>query len=264
MLTAMLEGAMRAATWRWSDNRLMLAATYRAGELLARRPGRVLNGKLRTGSPMALLASDHMHRHIYFYGEWERAVTEQFRQLVCPGSVVFDVGANAGYFSVLARDLGATVHAFEPNPALAGLLRRNVGQTVVEAACSDSERIVPMHLSTGANTGMATLEPTDSPDLTGEIIDVSTVTLDEYVTRAGIPPPDIIKIDVERHEADVLAGARELLQRHRPTLISEVTGRAALNLARELRYKPTLIGGDGPAEVALDRDGECNVLLSPA
>src|SRR5688572_13621160 len=79
---------------------------------------------------------------------WAEAETRLFRELIRPGMVVVDVGANIGYFSLLASTLvGPTgrVYAFEPDPVNCALLRKNVRLNrvtnieVIESALSDNE-----------------------------------------------------------------------------------------------------------------------------
>src|SRR3569832_897765 len=84
---------------------------------------------------------------------WAEAETRLFRELITPGMVVIDVGANIGYFSLLASTLvGAegSVHAFEPDPLNCKFLRKNVrlnraaNVKVVQAALSSNDE--PVHL----------------------------------------------------------------------------------------------------------------------
>ena len=67
--------------------------------------------------------------HLMFDGFWELWLTEEIARIVTPGMVVADVGANLGYFSLLMADLvgpSGKVLSFEPNPQVAGLLRRSL------------------------------------------------------------------------------------------------------------------------------------------
>ncbi len=205
---------------------------------------RVLVGETLGGSPIVLSMRDHQHRAIYFYGEHEPEIAALFRRLVAAGSTVFDVGANVGFFSLLSRELGASVHAFEPNPRVRGWLARSVslgngGVQVVAAACSDREGTMPLYLSAPGNTGRTSLTvPTESR------VEVDVVTLDAYAARTGARP-DVVKIDVEGHEREVLAGASSLLASARPTVIVETSGTATLELMRERHYTAQRILADG-------------------
>jgi FkbM family methyltransferase len=240
--------ALVALTRRWRHSRLMRASAYKIGEALG---DRVLIGKTLGGSPMALSMRDHQHRAIYFSGEYEPEITALFRSLVTPDSVVFDVGANAGYFSILSRELGASVHAFEPNPNVRALLAKSVrlapggvtvapgGITVVAAACSDHEGTMPLYLSDPSNTGMTSLTTPAERS-----VEVDVITLDEHSHRTGTRP-SLIKIDVEGHEHEVLTGARALLESSRPTVIAEVGSPATLELMAGCGYEPRRILPDG-------------------
>ncbi len=193
---------------------------------------------------MALCMRDHQHRAIYFYGEYEPGITALLRRFARPGWMVFDVGANAGYFSILAAELGATVHAFEPNPSVRALLARSVrlgsqNIQVVAAACSDQAAKLPFFLSEPGNTGLSSLDmPTDRR------IEVDVLRLDDYASSTNLSP-DLIKVDVEGHEREVLAGARALLNDAQPIVIAETSTVKTIELMRSHEYVPWRIAQDG-------------------
>jgi FkbM family methyltransferase len=191
---------------------------YRIGEALG---DRVLIGRTPGGSPIALSMRDHQHRDMYFYGAYEPDVTALFRRYVTPGSTVFDVGANAGYFAILSSELGAAVHAFEPNPAVRALLSLSaqLGRgdiEVVPCACSDHPGTMPLYLSDPGETGRSGLMVARDRS-----VDVEVITLDEYARRTDAHP-QLVKIDVEGAEAGVIRGMSEILRTDRPTLIVEL------------------------------------------
>jgi FkbM family methyltransferase len=228
-------------TRRFKHNRLVRASAYKLGEALG---DRVLLGTTQGGSPMALSMRDHQHRFIYFHGEYEPAITALFRRLVTPESIVFDVGANAGYFSILAGELGAKVHAFEPNPKVRALLERSVALghadiEVVAAACSGHRGTASLYLSSPDNTGMSSLSVS-----TGTRVEVDVISLDEYTARARASP-SLIKIDVEGHEREVLAGASRLLNGMKPIVIAEAGGTDTISLMEDVGYEPRCIERDG-------------------
>lgn len=154
------------------------------------------------------------------YRQWEADISHLFRSLCRPESVVVDIGANFGYFSVLAANLigpqgSGQVIAFEPNPALCKLLRRNrdinwsiAPLTLHEMALGQAEAELPLHIprERGANASLSAPE-----GLACDTIAVNVRPLD-----AVLPPGlavDLMKIDVEGHEATVLRGAREVIAR---------------------------------------------------
>ena len=222
---------------------------YRLGNALG---DRVLLGKTLGGSKMALSMQDSHHRRIYFYGEYEPATTALFRRLVTPGSTVFDVGANAGYFSLLSCQLGAVVRSFEPNPNVRAMLERSASLQssdieIVAAACSDHEGTLPLYLSNPTNTGASSLTRP-----TANHVDVDLIALDDYARRTDARP-DLIKIDVEGHEYEVLVGARGLLETIRPTVIAEVGESKrgeVIGLMEGYRYAPHRIRPDGSTVAA--------------
>lgn len=181
-------------------------------------------------------------------GTYEREQTRLFEQLLSPGGVVLDVGANVGYYTLLASVLvgdGGAVHAFEPEPRNAEFLRhhlrvnraRNV--TVQQAAVSDREGTARFEFGSGSGTGHLGESGT---------LEVRTLRLDDYCAEHRIVPT-AIKIDVEGAEMSVLVGARETLIRHRPVIFLSTHGAevhaASLGFLRGLGYalRP-ILGGD--------------------
>src|ERR1700691_961918 len=140
------------------------------------------------------------------------------KDLVRPGMVVWDIGANAGLFSFAAAGLGAQVVAIEPDTWLANLLHRSVlinrlPVTVLPAAVADKLGIRALHLSEQGRASNSLLG-------SGSAQTVITITLDWLLER--FPAPQLVKIDVEGNESAVLSGAPNVL-RTRPLLFCEVT-----------------------------------------
>lgn len=172
-------------------------------------------------------------------GTYERETQHALRQHLRPGGVMFDIGANVGFFTLFASQLVGTegsIVAFEPLPDSLAWLRRHVAVNsarnvrIVEAAVSDRSGKRPF--APAASNAMGRL----AGDGTFE---VDVVTLDEYVSEAP-RAPDLLKIDVEGEEVAVLRGASELLGRHRPALVVATHGieahHAALALLQEHDY----------------------------
>lgn len=133
------------------------------------------------------------------------------------GALVFDIGAHVGDRIASFRRLGARVVAVEPQPAalraLRLMFRRDPGVVLVPAAVGAAEGTARMHLNT-RNPTVSTLSPDfiaaarGAPGWEGQdwdrTLDVPVTTLDALIARHGRPA--FIKIDVEGHEAEVLAG----------------------------------------------------------
>ena len=171
----------------------------------------------------------------FFLGTYEPEQTAAFQQAVRPGSVVYDVGAHYGYYSLLASRLAGPngrVIAIEPSPRNLAVLRRHLALnhasnvTVVEMAVSDREG--EARFDNRAGSGVGHLSPEGS-------LTVPVTTLEALAGRFS--PPDVIKIDVEGAEEAVLAGVRGLLERMQPAIFLSTHG-----LALRERCEQTLAG----------------------
>jgi FkbM family methyltransferase len=154
---------------------------------------------------------------------YEREQTALFRREVRSGHVVFDVGAHAGYYTLLASALvGPTgkVFAFEPESRNYRMLEKQVAinrcsnVALSPSAVSDSNGFARFARGTGSGTGHLS----DSGAFS-----VPVLRLDEFAAEQGVTPTHV-KIDVEGAEMQVLAGARELLASARPILFLSTHG----------------------------------------
>jgi len=143
------------------------------------------------------------------------------RRLCDPRRDAVDIGANIGTYTYFLRRYARHVFAFEPNPDLARRLRANFRSrvTVIEAALSD--RIGAARLYVPLEQGqqrheLGSLDVQDGPRIA---IDVPVKRLDDC--ECG--EVGLLKIDVERHDREVLRGAAQTIERHRPNIILEVT-----------------------------------------
>jgi FkbM family methyltransferase len=157
---------------------------------------------------------------IYSFGIYEISGTRLLEGVLQPGMTVIDVGANTGYYSLLAsRLVGETghVHSFEPVPALARALRRNVelngmkNIAVRSQAISDSVGTASLYVSrASANSGLSSLVMNDAVNEGSERLEVETVSIDDLVRQLD-KPIDFIKIDVEGAEDLVFRGSEQVL-----------------------------------------------------
>ena len=150
-----------------------------------------------------------------------------------PDFVLYDVGANVGFYSAIAAAMfhPRGVHSFEPSPTTAEILAKIVranggGVTVHECALSDTNGEATLFLSPISDASNSMVK--GFRQASGEVV-VKTRRLDDVVAETGMPPT-IIKIDVETHEPAVLAGARETLENHRPYVVVEVLYRSKQDL----------------------------------
>jgi FkbM family methyltransferase len=161
---------------------------------------------------------------------WDDEAAGAFARLVKGKRRVFDVGANWGFYVLLAhrhRDAGCEIVAFEPHPRSAKELRTQIvlngigDVTVVEAAISDQGGGTIEFVDTGSAIGQK-LAAVDTEFVKARRLAVPTLTLDEAAARYG--SPDLVKLDVEGAENLVLEGGRRVMREARPALIVEVHG----------------------------------------
>lgn len=166
-------------------------------------------------------------------GTYEPRTRQWLQAVLGPGRVFFDIGANVGFFTVLASRIvggeGAVV-AFEPLPenlrALQEHVRLNRAQNVTVVAAAVSDRAGTERFGPADNPAMGGLAPDGS-------IDVATVTLDDLVKEGAVRRPDVLKIDVEGAELRVLAGARRTLVEARPAIVLSAHGWQLFEACRE-------------------------------
>ncbi|MGO4666591.1 FkbM family methyltransferase [Bosea sp. 2RAB26] len=186
---------------------------------------------------------------------WEAKNARLLRTLATPGSVVIDVGANIGYFTILfARWVGpeGLVVAIEPEPANVESLRRRMARhrlnqrvDICEAVASDAIGLA--HLAVNASN------PADHR-MAAVGLPVKSVTLDSLSDTCAGRRVSLIKIDVQGHEAAVLEGSKKIL-RQQPAIFIEldevllnVNGSSASSIVDQLAeygYDPHTIGKEG-------------------
>ena len=144
--------------------------------------------------------------------DWFEDEIRFVRRWLDSGMRVVDVGANFGLYTVaMARLVGSEgrVWAFEPTPATADYLQRNLdlnGLASVElhrAAVSDRDGIVSFSL--GASSELNAVAAAGAP---GNIVEVQAVTLDRMAVERGWSVIDFVKLDVEGHENEAVRGGK--------------------------------------------------------
>lgn len=142
--------------------------------------------------------------HAAWLGTYEREKVSLFKSLVNQGDLVFDIGAHAGYFTLLAAKHGATVVAVEPDPTNVSYLERHISRN----GFSQSVIVVPAVVG-----GMSGQVEFVGSGYVGQVGKggrlVRSVTLDWLLSEFGAP--SLIKMDIEGAEADALGAADRLL-----------------------------------------------------
>lgn len=181
--------------------------------------------------------ADQIARDLLRHGwhGFERPVPDVFARCVSStDGVVVDVGANTGFYSLVATQASpaAGVHAFEPYPAATGCLRENLrlnGRAddrvvLVEEAVSDEVGEAALYVPDPSH-GLVETSCSLNSGFKERVVDelrVPVVTLDAYFDALGRPGVGVVKIDVESLEHRVLEGSRRLLAEERPLVFLEV------------------------------------------
>jgi FkbM family methyltransferase len=181
--------------------------------------------------------ADQIARDLFRSGwqgfEWP--VPEVFARWVSVNEgVVLDVGANTGFYALVAAQVSpaSTVHAFEPFPAAIVCLQQNLALNralgsrveVFPYAVSDVAGEAPLFVPDPGH-GLVETSCSLNSQFKERVVDqvpVPVVTLDAHVEGLGRPVVSAVKIDVESLEHRVLAGADRLLARDRPVVFLEV------------------------------------------
>ncbi len=178
--------------------------------------------RCRHGTMMYLRQDMYVGRSFTEYGEYSEGEVEVFRQILQPGDVALDVGANLGAHTLpMAQLVGPTgaVHAFEPQRILVQILCANVALNELA-----NVRALPFALGRApGGTKVPALDYRGANNFGGISLggahgeDVPVITLDQL----GLARIKLIKVDVEGMEIDVLAGGKATLARCRPILYVE-------------------------------------------
>jgi FkbM family methyltransferase len=163
-------------------------------------------------------------------GVYERCTTELFKSLLKPGMVVLDIGANFGYYGLIAaRAVGNTgkIYAFEPEPKNFRLLVNNIKLNAFA-------NMIPLPIALSNEDGKASLflNKTNlgahsvcqrNVAAVGDLVEVETTTLDNFVQRKmETQRVDLIIMDVQGAEGLVIAGADQTLRRNDVKILMEL------------------------------------------
>lgn len=156
--------------------------------------------------------------HGCWLGSYEALKVKAFADALRGKRVVYDLGANVGYYSLIASALvGRMGHviAFEPDVRNISLFRRHLSMNeinnvqIVESAVSDQSGTAGFYQEPGRSMGRLGDDGS---------VSVRTVALDDFIRESGAPAPDVMKIDVEGAEMRVLRGAGHLLSELQPLI----------------------------------------------
>ena len=184
-----------------------------------------------------------MHATVFFLGEYEKALTRIVTDLIRPGDVCLDVGANFGWYTTVFEKYAGPdgqTHAFEPVPPTFRELERNyelMGRPanvfINNLALGDEPGAIAINLFEGLSTGHASLSDQGRADAVR--YDARIERLDDYLAARKIERVDFVKVDIEGAEMKFLKGAGKLFGQERPPIfLMEM----ALEQTRNFGYRP--------------------------
>jgi FkbM family methyltransferase len=229
--------------------------------------------------------------HAYYFGAYEKPELYFLRDTLLAlgsSSVVIDVGANTGLYSLFASRYANQVHAFEPYPPVLSRLRRVIETnevpniTVHAVGLGASEANLRFYSPPEGNLGTGSFLQGFATGNRDAHEELPIVAGDAYLSRTGITRVDFIKMDIEGYEKPALTGLQQTLQRHRPIVLLEISIDPALPLLfRSMKELTSCFPGDyeffaisdrnlgsgayrlGSLRVSFDRAGRVNVVARP-
>ncbi|MDO8469635.1 MAG: FkbM family methyltransferase [bacterium] len=183
----------------------------------------------------------------YWLGTYEAKKQRAFFRSLHEADIVFDIGAHAGFYTLLAsRAVGirGKIVAFEPLPRNLAFLKRHCelnhcgNVKIIEAAVSDRSGTAYFDTKEDSFSGLMADKTTD--------VQVKTTSLDDFISVMKCPVPNVIKIDVEGAESAVLHGATNTIRTGRPILF------IAIHTDANRAECQTMLVGFGYDVVALD------------
>ena len=164
------------------------------------------------------------------FGNWEKDSLYLWAKLCETSDVIFDIGANTGVYSLIAKSVNSnsSVYAFDPVKRVYDKLSENIQL--------NSFNIQSHQLALSDKTGEAIVYDTETEHtysvtvnknlhaVTDKVneVKIKTLRLDDFIEQNNIDKIDIMKIDVETHEPEVLEGMGKYLRIFKPTLLIEI------------------------------------------
>lgn len=166
----------------------------------------------RYGTMMRVSSAPRVEQEIFIFGEWEPLFSRYIKNAGKLNGVFIDIGANIGYFSLIARNYFDEVHAIEASPATIGRLQDNI-------ALNGFDNIIVHGVAVGARSGRVRFFQDEGQsggasvfDGEGKIFEAEVPVEPLEVILDGVDWNRVrfVKIDVEGSEAAVLASLAEI------------------------------------------------------
>jgi len=220
--------------------------------------GRTIKFPLTSAS--AITFKDMAGKYSPYY---EKSLVDFLFDRLAPGDVFVDIGANVGYVSAFAAAAGAAVYAVEIQRPLIPLIEQM-------ATVNGFDLVRPLHMGMSSGSGLSMIWRSGNhfgAGLEGEtnrtISDAPNSIADDFVPMMALDDafvgdsmlPKIVKVDVEGHEIDVIAGARRIIEQRRTTFVVEYHAHLIALYNRTPEELTAPFSGDGWKWSQLTDDG---------
>ncbi len=161
--------------------------------------------------------------HGAWLGTYERYETKKFTKEVrtlSNNAVIYDLGAHVGYYSLIAASINSklNIHAFEPSKINNHFLTKHIKLNSIscislhECAVGNENKEVNFDLGYSSTTGHITTA------IGTTAIRLKQISIDEEVAQKRLPPPSLIKMDIEGAEYEALLGMKKTISQFKPKI----------------------------------------------
>jgi FkbM family methyltransferase len=183
------------------------------------------------GLKLKIYPGNEIFRALFVRGVYDPNLIIVVNALLKKGSVFIDVGANMGYFSLLASQVvgkDGKIFALEPSSRDFARLQDNIKtnnlQKIIfplQLAISDKVSLVNLSIACEERSGLNTMGSEFSSKGTEkvEVQEVGSTTIDKFMNRKHIDKVNVLKLDIEGSEVDALRGAVNTIEKCRPAIM---------------------------------------------
>ena len=189
---------------------------------------KVYKKRLHNSFYMLLNPTEHIQQQLFWYGYYEKELSDLLKKMLRTNDVFIDIGANIGYFSLLSAKIlpSIKVFSFEPVKVLFQKMNENFSLNdsknivAINAAVGEMNEQREIYLSAPDNLGMSSFQQPEN--YSGKKEKVEVIAFDDWFKTSGLKKISLIKLDIEGSEVAALKGMRVVLEEQKPALIVEI------------------------------------------
>src|SRR6185369_5471984 len=178
---------------------------------------KVYKKRLHDSFYMFLNPTEHIQQQLFWYGYYEKELSDLLKKILRTNDVFIDIGANIGYFSLLSAKIlpSIKVFSFEPAKVLFQKMNENFSLNdsknivAINAAVGEMNEQRELYLSAPDNLGMSSFQQPEN--YSGKKEKVEVIAFDDWFKTSGLTKISLIKLDIEGSEVAALKGMRVVL-----------------------------------------------------